>query len=62
MVTATDVIAAYDRLTDGRSRFLRIDELCARGADEFPQLLPSRRDLESEALRAQRDKKGVERQ
>ena len=31
MVTATDVIAAYDRLTDGRRRFLRIDELCALG-------------------------------
>src|SRR5882672_46685 len=62
MVTATDVITAYDRLTERRSRFLRIDELCARGADEFPQLLPSRKDLASEAMRAQRDKKGLERQ
>jgi len=62
MVTATDILAAYDRLTDGGRRFLRIDELCARGADEFPQLLPSGKDLASEALRAQRDKRGLERQ
>jgi thioesterase DpgC len=61
MVTATDVIAAYDRLTEGRSRFLRIDELCARGGEEFPDLLPSKKDLEAEAARAQRDKQGHER-
>ena len=45
MVTATDVIAAYDRLTEGRSRFLRIDELCARGGEEFPDLLPSKKEI-----------------
>ncbi|HUQ26478.1 MAG TPA: enoyl-CoA hydratase/isomerase family protein [Burkholderiales bacterium] len=61
MVTATEILAAYERLTERRSRFLRIDELCARGADEFPHLLPARKDLESEAVRAQRDKKGIER-
>ena len=61
MVTATDSLAAYEHLTERRNRFLRIDELCARGADEFPRLLPARKDLASEALRAQRDKKGLER-
>ncbi|MEA3193677.1 MAG: hypothetical protein QOD26_2010 [Betaproteobacteria bacterium] len=61
MVTASDALAAYDRLTEGRNRFLRIDELCARGGDEFPHLLPSRKDLASEGGRAQRDKKGLER-
>jgi len=62
MVSATDALAAYDRLTGRRSGFLRIDELCARGAQEFPALLPSRQSLEDEAKRAQRDKAGVERQ
>ena len=61
MVAATDAVAAYDRLTERRSRFLRIDELCARGGDEFPHLLPSQKDLEAEASRAQRDKQGHER-
>jgi thioesterase DpgC len=40
---------------------MRIDELCARGGDEFPDLLPRRKDLEAEAARAQRDKQGLER-
>src|SRR5258706_625039 len=56
-----DALTAYDRLTDGRSRFVRVDALCARGAEEFPDLLPSAKDLEPEAGRAQGDKKGLER-
>jgi thioesterase DpgC len=62
MGAATDAVAAYDRLTGRLSRFLRIDELCARGGEEFPDLLPSKKDLEAEASRAQRDKQGLERQ
>jgi len=61
MGTATEALAAYDQLTERRSRFLRIDTLCERGADAFPDLLPSRKALESEARRAQRDKQGLER-
>jgi thioesterase DpgC len=61
MGAATDAVAAYDRLTGRLSRFLRIDELCARGGEEFPDLLPSKKDLEAEASRAQRDKQGLER-
>ena len=61
MVTATDSLAAYEHLTERRSRFLRIDELCARGAQEFPALLPSNQALEEEARRAQRDIQGLER-
>jgi thioesterase DpgC len=61
MVTAAQALAAYDRLTERRSRFVRLDELCARGAEQFPDLLPSKKDLEAEARRAQRDKQGLER-
>jgi thioesterase DpgC len=60
MVSAAQALAAYDRLTERRTRFLRLDELCARGAEQFPDLLPSKKDLEAEAQRAQRDKQGLE--
>jgi (3,5-dihydroxyphenyl)acetyl-CoA 1,2-dioxygenase len=59
MLSATDALAAYDRLTEARSRFLRIDELCERASEQG--LLPSARELEEEAARAQKDKKGLER-
>lgn len=50
----------YDQLTDGRTRFLRIDELCRRAAELRPDLLPGAAELAAEAGRAQRDKLGVE--
>jgi len=53
-------LALYDQLTARRTRFLRIDELCARGAEAAPGLLPAQRELEAEANLAQRDKKGLE--
>jgi (3,5-dihydroxyphenyl)acetyl-CoA 1,2-dioxygenase len=52
----------YDQLTDGRSRFVRLDELCRRAAELRPQLLPSAAELAAESGRAQRDKLGVEKQ
>jgi thioesterase DpgC len=51
----------YDQLTEGRRRFVRVDELCHRGAELRPDLLPSAAELAEEAGRAQRDKHGVER-
>jgi len=51
----------YDQLTFGRTRFVRIDELCRRAAELWPALLPSAAELAAEAARAQRDKRGVER-
>jgi thioesterase DpgC len=56
----TDALAAYDKITAGRSRFVRIDDLCARAAEAFPGMLPSSGDLQEEASRPQRDKKGLE--
>ena len=50
----------YDALTAKRSLFVRVDELCARAAREFPGLAPDARALERESGVAQRDKKGLE--
>ena len=50
----------YDRLTEGRRRFLRADELCRRAAAELPGLLPSDAELAAEAPRLQKDKRGLE--
>jgi thioesterase DpgC len=55
MVTASEALAAYDRVTRGRTRFVRVDELCVS-----VDLLPSRADLEKEAGRALKDKQGLE--
>jgi thioesterase DpgC len=56
----TAALDAYNALTQDRTRFLRADELCRRAAEQFPELLPSRGALESEAALAQRDKTGLE--
>ena len=50
----------YDQLTAGRTRFVRIDELCRRAAELRPDLLPSEAELAAEDRRALRDKLGVE--
>ena len=55
MATASEALAAYDRLTRGRTRFVRVDELCVS-----TDLLPSRADLEKEAGRTLKDKQGLE--
>src|SRR5712692_455282 len=53
-------LAVYDRLTAGRSRFLRLDELCARAAEDFPGFLPSKNKMQAEARRALKDKQRLE--
>jgi len=50
----------YDALTAKRSLFVRVDELCARAAREFPGLAPDARALERESGVAQGDKDGLE--
>jgi thioesterase DpgC len=51
----------YDQLTDGRTRFVRIDELCRLAAQRRADLLPSADELAAEAGRMLRDKHGAER-
>jgi thioesterase DpgC len=60
MVTAAEALAAYDRITERRSRFVRVDELCERAVKELPGLLPSSAELQAEAGLVLRDKKGLE--
>ena len=48
----------YDRLTQGRSRFLRVDELCRRAGEAG--ILPSAQELAQEATLLQKDKRGLE--
>jgi thioesterase DpgC len=55
-----DTLAAYDALTGGRSRPLRVDELCRSAAERFPGLVPGAEALAAEARLAQKDKTGVE--
>jgi thioesterase DpgC len=55
-------LSAYDFVTQGRTRFVRVDELCRLAAEKFPGLLPSREALEREAPLLQKEKKGLEKQ
>jgi len=57
---AHDPLAAYDALTAGRTRFVRVAELCRLAAERFPGLVPGARELEAEARLAQRNKQGLE--
>ena len=50
----------YDRLTEGRTRSLRVDDLVAAAADAYPALVPDAGRLAQERSRAQADKEGHE--
>ncbi|QKV90546.1 enoyl-CoA hydratase/isomerase family protein [Streptomyces sp. NA02950] len=50
----------YDRLTEGRTRHLRIDELVAAASGAFPGLVPTEEQLAQERSRPQADKEGHE--
>jgi (3,5-dihydroxyphenyl)acetyl-CoA 1,2-dioxygenase len=55
-----DPVAVYDQLTERRTKFLRVDELCRRAAQAYPEMLPGEAALAEEAQRAQRDKQRLE--
>ena len=57
---AWDALAAYDTLTGGGSRALRVDELCRLAGERFPGLAPGADALAAEARLPQRDKTGLE--
>ena len=54
-------VALYNELTERRTKFLRVDELCRLAAEKDPQLLPGAAALAEEAGRALNAKKGLER-
>ena len=53
-----NALAIYDRLTERRKRFLRVEQLCASASEMG--WLPSKHELEQEAKHSQRDKQGLE--
>ena len=55
-----NAVAIYDQLTAGRTRFVRVEELCRLAALAHPRTLPSGEELDAEARLAQRDKQGLE--
>ena len=50
----------YDSLTAARHRFVRLDELCARAAADYPGLVPGAKELARETGIAQAEKDGLE--
>ncbi|HWQ37358.1 MAG TPA: enoyl-CoA hydratase/isomerase family protein [Burkholderiales bacterium] len=50
----------YDRLTDGRSRFVRVQRLVYDAAALVPGLVPAREEVEKESALPLRDKEGHE--
>ena len=50
----------YDRLTEQRSKALRVDELVWRAAELWPGLVPTRDEVAAESERMQADKDGRE--
>ncbi|MGP3960003.1 (3,5-dihydroxyphenyl)acetyl-CoA 1,2-dioxygenase DpgC [Nonomuraea sp. 3N208] len=59
-IMAAHAEAIYDRLTDGRTRYLRIDELLAAAAAGYPGLVPLETQMAAESTREQADKEGYE--
>ncbi|HXZ52325.1 MAG TPA: enoyl-CoA hydratase/isomerase family protein, partial [Burkholderiales bacterium] len=55
-----DALAAYEALTGGLARPLRVDALCRLAAERHPGLVPGEAELAAEAPRPQRDKLGLE--
>jgi len=54
------VESVYDRLTDGLTRFVRVEDLVLRAAEAYPGLVPTREALAEEARRKLKDKQGIE--
>ena len=54
------VEAVYDRLTQNRSRFIRVEQLIYDAAALVPGLAPTRAQVATESACLQRDKEGVE--
>jgi (3,5-dihydroxyphenyl)acetyl-CoA 1,2-dioxygenase len=54
------VRSVYDALTDGRRRFVRVEDLVAKAADVVPGLVPSAATLAAEDALVQGDKDGHE--
>ena len=50
----------YDALTNGRTRFIRLEDLVHRAAEAYPGLVPTRAQLAAEAALPLKQKQGLE--
>src|ERR1700733_5610368 len=57
---AAHAVTVYDRLTQNRRRFMRLDDLLREAASEVPGLTPTAEQVAAESQRLQRDKDGIE--
>jgi thioesterase DpgC len=57
---STHAEAVYDRLTQKRSRFIRVEQLVHDAASLVPGLVPTREQVAAESALPQRDKEGLE--
>ncbi|KZB80183.1 (3,5-dihydroxyphenyl)acetyl-CoA 1,2-dioxygenase DpgC [Amycolatopsis regifaucium] len=57
---ATHAEEIYDALTDGRTRYLRVDELVRAAALAYPGLVPTEEQMAAERSRQQAEKEGRE--
>lgn len=57
---AAHVADVYDRLTQNRSRFIRVEQLVYDAASLVPGLVPTRAQVAAESALLQRDKDGLE--
>ena len=56
----THASTLYDRLTDGRRKFVRLERLVYEAADVVPGLAPTRAEVAAESQLRQSEKEGVE--
>jgi thioesterase DpgC len=56
----THACALYDRLTDGRRKFVRLERLVYDAADIVPGLVPTRPEVAAESRLRQSEKEGIE--
>jgi thioesterase DpgC len=55
-----NIEAVYHTLTDGLTRFVRIEDIVLTAAEVYPGLVPTREQLAAEASRRLKDKAGLE--
>jgi thioesterase DpgC len=54
------VESVYDRLTNGLTQFVRVEDLVLKAAEAYPGLVPTREALAEESGRKLKDKQGLE--
>ena len=55
-----DIETIYNSLTDGMTRFVRVQDLVHQAAETYPGLVPTRAQLAEEAARPLKEKQGLE--